>query len=182
MTGVPDMAGDVPTSVYMYSATCLIRTAKCLPWTFLIRQVSWLDKVHKQHSRLKRLGLAVPIEQLSAIASCTVYACMYRHMYMPECTVTCICLIIPSHVYAWLYRHMYMPECTVTCICLHVPSHVYAWMYRHMYMPDCTVTCICLNVPSHVYAWLYRHMYMPECTVTCICLIVVRLVHILCIY
>ena len=40
--------------IYTYSATCLIRTAKCLPWTVRIRQVSWLDKVHKQHSRLKR--------------------------------------------------------------------------------------------------------------------------------
>ena len=27
-----------------YSATYLIRTAECLPWTVLIRQVSWLDK------------------------------------------------------------------------------------------------------------------------------------------
>ena len=59
----------------IYSATCLIRTATCLPWTVLIRQVSWVDKVHKQHSRLKRLGLAVPIEQdlVSSLHKCLLW-------------------------------------------------------------------------------------------------------------
>ena len=47
--------------------TCLIRTSKCLPWTVLIIQVFWLDNVHKQHSRLNKLGLAVPIEQMSSL-------------------------------------------------------------------------------------------------------------------
>ena len=81
------------------SATCLIRTTKCLPWTVLIRQVSWLDKVHKQHSKLKRLGLAVPIEQVSSsvMASCTcthacinLIGCKFKSLKcIPECLFWC---------------------------------------------------------------------------------------------
>ena len=48
----------------------------------LIRQVSWLDKVHKQHSRLKRLGLAVPIEQVSSLHKCPLWQVVHVHNVM----------------------------------------------------------------------------------------------------
>ena len=118
----------------IYSATCLIRTAKCLPWTVLIRQdlVSWLDNKH--HSRLKRLGLAVPIEQVSSLHKCLLWqvALYYVSNY----------IMSRANTYIWRF---YM--CTCICI-IYVPGlscmfnlvYKYVLYYAHESVHKCTST------------------------------------------
>ena len=48
-------------------------------------ELSWLDNVHKQHSSLNRLGLAVPIEHVSSLHKCPLIWQVILYIYISQC-------------------------------------------------------------------------------------------------